>query len=79
MKGIVEELTSPTAIYTNEKLKYVYILDKLTGRIIALEKNGNFKLQYKSDAIREANDLVVPEDESKIILLTGSKVMYIEL
>lgn len=79
MKGIVEELNSPTAIYTNEKLKYVYILDKNSGRVVTLEKNGNFKLQYKSDAIKEAKDLVVSEDESKIILLTGSKLMYIEL
>ena len=79
MKGIVEELNSPTAIYTNEKLKYVYILEKETGRVIALEKNGNFKLQYKSDAIKEAKDLVVSEDESKIILLTGPKLMYIQL
>ena len=79
MKGIVEEINNPTAIYTNEKLKYVYILDKETGRVIVLEKNGNFKLQYKSDAIKEAKDLVVPEDESKIILLTGSKLITIEL
>ena len=79
MKGIAEEINNPTAIYTNEKLKYVYILDKETGRVIVLEKNGNFKLQYKSDAIKEAKDLVVPEDESKIILLTGSKLITIEL
>lgn len=79
MKGIVEELNSPTAIYTNEKLKYVYILDKNSGRVVTLEKNGNFKLQYKSDAIKEAKDLVVPEDESKIILLTGPKLITIEL
>ena len=79
MKGIAEEINNPTAIYTNEKLKYVYILDKETGRVIVLEKNGNFKLQYKSDAIKEAKDVVVPEDESKIILLTGSKLITIEL
>ena len=79
MKGIVEELNSPTAIYTNEKLKYVYILEKETGRVIALEKNGNFKLQYKSDAIKEAKELIVSEDESKIILLTGPKLMYFNL
>jgi len=79
MKGIVEEVSNPTAIYTNEKIKNVYILDKETGRVIALEKNGNFKLQYKSDVIKEVKDLIVSEDESKIILLTGSKLMYIEL
>lgn len=78
MKGMIENLTNPTAIYTNEKLKNVYILDKEKGRVVVLEKNGDFKMQYISDGIKEAKDLVVSEEEGKIILLTGSKLMYFE-
>lgn len=79
LNGITTELVNPTAIYTNEDLKYTYILDNNEGRVIVLEKNGEFKLQYKSDEIKNAKDLVVTEEEKKIILLTGAKLMYIPL
>jgi hypothetical protein len=69
---------NPTAIYTNEINKNVYILDKDGGRVIVLEKNGDFKIQYVSDQIKNATDLVVSEEERKIILLTGSKLIYFE-
>lgn len=78
MNGIIDPLENPTAIYTNESLKYTYILDKEKGRVIVLEKNGDFKLQYMGDEIKNAKDLVVSEKEGKIILLTGSKLMYFE-
>ena len=85
LNGITTELVNPTAIYTNEDLKYTYILDNNEGRVIVLEKNGEFKLQYKSDEIKNAKDLVVTEEENlpaqagKIILLTGPKLMYIQI
>lgn len=78
MKGIIDPLENPTAIYTNENLKYTYILDREKGRVIVLEKNGDFKLQYISEKIKNATDLVVSEKEGKIILLSGSKLMYFE-
>ncbi len=79
MNGITENIENPTAIYTNEKLKYTYILDREKGRVVLVEKNGDFKIQYTSDQIKNAKDLVVPEKENKIILLTGSKLNYIEI
>ena len=84
MEGIVSQLSDPTAIYTNENLKYVYILDRNKGRVLVLEKNGKFKMQYVSDQIKNATDLVADEgdpskDEAgKVILLVGSKLMYFE-
>lgn len=78
MDGIVAPLVDPTAIYTNEDLKYVYILDKNQGRVVVLEKNGKFKIQYVSDKIKDATDLVVSETEKKVVLLSGSKLMYLE-
>jgi hypothetical protein len=79
LKGLIGQLDNPTAIYTNENLKMVYILEKDKGRIVVLEKNGDFKVQYTSEDIKNAKDLVVSETEGKIILLTGSKLMFIEL
>lgn len=78
INGIPEPLESPTAIYTNEDNKNVYILEKDKGRIVVLDKTGEFKLQYINDEIKNAKDLVVSETEGKIILLTGSKLLYFE-
>ncbi|MDP3918056.1 MAG: hypothetical protein Q8Q30_02700 [Candidatus Woesebacteria bacterium] len=79
LSGLNEPFTNPTAIYTNEKLKNVYILEKDKGRVVAIDKSGEFKLQYLNDEIKNAKDIVVSEEEGKIILLTGPKLMYIEL
>lgn len=79
MKGIVDNLVNPTSIYTNEQLKNVYILEKEKKRIVVLEKNGNFKMQYVSEGLKEARDLVVSEKAGKAIILTGPKLTYIEL
>ncbi len=79
LSGISEQFINPTAIYTNEKLKNVYILEKEKGRVVAIDKSGEFKLQYLNDEIKNATDIVVSEEEGKIILLTGPKLMYIEL
>jgi len=77
--GIVKQIENPTAIYTNENLKYAYVLDSSEGRVIVLEKNGQFKIQYVAEEIKNAKDLVISEDEKKLILLTGPKLSYFEL
>ncbi len=78
ISGIPEPLESPTAIYTNEDNKYVYVLEKDKGRIVVLDKTGEFKLQYINDDIKNIKDLVVSETEGKVILLSGSKLLYFE-
>lgn len=77
---IVEpKLTKPSAIYTNEKLEFVYILEPNEKRVIVLEKNGRFKMQYLSQEIQNAKDLYVDEVSKRLILLIDSKLMYIDL
>lgn len=78
LSGIPEPLENPTAIYTNEDNKNVYILEKDKGRIVVIDKTGEFKLQYINNEIKNAKDLVVSETEGKVILLTGSKLMFFE-
>ncbi|MFZ3301493.1 MAG: hypothetical protein WA152_02120 [Microgenomates group bacterium] len=79
LNGIPEPLENPTAIYTNEDNKNVYILEKDKGRIVVLDKTGEFKLQYINDEIKNTKDLVVSETEGKAILLTGAKLLEIDL
>ena len=78
LNGIPDPLSNPIAIYTNEDNKNVYILEKDKGRVVVIDKTGEFKMQYVSEKIKNATDIVVSEEEKKIILLTGSKLMYFE-
>ncbi len=79
LNGIPEPLENPTAIYTNEDNKYVYILEKDKGRVVVIDKTGEFKLQYLSDEFKNTKDIVVSEAEQKAILLTGSKLISFEV
>ena len=76
---IVPNLSKPTAIYTNEKLKYVYLMERETGRIIVVDKEGNYQAQYFSDKIKEARGLVVSEEVGKIIIATEDKLYSINI
>lgn len=78
-QGVFPELSTPDAIYTNEELKYVYVLERAAKRIVVLEKDGKYKAQYTSDKIGEAKDLAVSEKEGKIVILTGSRLLAIKL
>ncbi|OGM76208.1 hypothetical protein A2210_00580 [Candidatus Woesebacteria bacterium RIFOXYA1_FULL_40_18] len=79
ISGVFPEILSTDSIYTNEELKFVYILDKSQGKIVVLEKDGNYKAQYFSDKLKEAKDIAVSEKNKKIIFLLGSKLYSIEI
>lgn len=79
IKGVSPPLDNPVAIYSNENLDFIYVLDPGEGRIVVLEKNGEYKAQYFDEAIRQALDLAVFEEEGKLIFLTGPQLLSIEL
>jgi len=79
IEEIPGKLNNPKKIYTNENLKNVYILDSENKRIVVLNKDGEFVVSYKNDEIGNAKDLVVSEEEKKIILLTGPNLISIGL
>jgi len=78
VSGVIPSFSRPSAIYTNEELKFVYILEKERQRVVVLDKEGNYVAQYLNEAIGEAKNLAVSEKEGKIILLTGTKLYSIE-
>ncbi len=79
LSGIFPELANPDAIYTDEELEYLYILDSDNKRVVVVSKDGEYKAQYVADGIGEAKSLVVSEKEKKIILLTGEKLILVEM
>ena len=76
---IVPQLSRPSAIYTNEELKSIYLLEKETGRIVVVDKEGNYQAQYFSDKIEEARGLVVSEEVGKIIIVTDERLYSINI
>ena len=79
IKGLPSDLSNVSSIYTNEDLKYVYLLDSISGKVVALEKDGTFKTQYISEEIKNSQDILVSNDGKKVLLLKGSKVEYFEI
>lgn len=77
--GIEPQLSRPSAIYTNEELKFVYLLERESGRLIVIDKEGNYVAQYFSDKIREAKGLVVSEEAGKMIIVTGERLYSIDI
>ncbi len=71
---VFPELVRPTVVYTNEELANVYILDPESGRVVVVDKDGNYKAQYKSGVLKDAVGLAASEKEGKIIILTKDKL-----
>jgi len=78
VRGVSPEILSATQIYTNEELKYVYILES-TNRVVVIDKEGVYKAQYSSEGIGSASGLAADENEGKILLLMGDRLQEIEM
>jgi hypothetical protein len=77
--GLYPDLANPAAIYTNEDLEYLYVLDNENSRVVVLDKNGEFKYQYLAEEVGKAKGFAVSEKDKKVILLVGDKLLSIEL
>jgi len=76
---VVPAITNPKAIFTSESLEFIYVLDPQESRVVVIDKEGNFKAQYKGEGIKEAKAFAVSEREKKIIVLTGEKLLSFEI
>lgn len=77
--GLDRPFASSLVIFTDQNLKNLYILDKDNGRVVVLDKEGNYQFQYQSEGIKNVSDFAVSESEKKIFLLAGNKIYSIEL
>jgi len=79
VSSVFPPVVGAKALYTNEELSGLYVLDTDKRRIVVTDKDGNYLAQYFSDMVGEATDLMVSETEKKIILLMGEKLMSVEI
>ncbi|EKE12634.1 MAG: hypothetical protein ACD_13C00149G0016 [uncultured bacterium] len=79
VSGVSPEIGNVDALNADPDNQYVYLLDRAGKRVVVVDKNGKYKAQYIHERISEAVKIVVSEEDSKIILLTGEKLLSIDL
>ena len=79
ISGVTPEVGNIDAIYADPDNQYVYLLDKAGKRIVVIDRNGKYKAQYINDQISGVSRLMVSEEQKKIILLTGEKLLSMEI
>ena len=79
LSGLEGSVVGARDIFTDEVMKYIYVLDNQKGRVIVIDKEGQYKAEYLSEEIKKAAKLVVSEEEKKIILMVQDKLYAIEL
>ncbi len=79
VSGLDTKLSKATKIYTNGDSTSIYVLDNGNGRIVVLDKDGNFKTSYSAAQIKTAKDMDVDETNKKIFILSGGKVYSISI
>lgn len=74
----------PKAIYTNDRLSDLYVLDAKEARVLVYTKDtrtGNltYKTQYLFDNAGDLRDLYVDSDANKLYVLTANRVLEVDL
>lgn len=77
--GLEKSLAGSTVINTNDESKNLYLLDRENKRMVLLSKTGEFQGQYLWDGFSGISDFVVLEKSRKIFLLSGNKILEMDL
>jgi hypothetical protein len=74
--GVSPELKSIRAIYTNEELGHLYLLDTDNKRVVVLDKDGNYVAQYIDDKLASAGGIVASGSAKKLIFSDNEGKLY---
>jgi hypothetical protein len=77
--GVSPQIGNIDALFADPDNQYVYLLDRAGKRVVVIDKNGKYVAQYIDDQIAGATSLVASESQKEIILLTGDKLLSIEI
>lgn len=67
-------LTSPVALFSIPSTRFVYIADRGNARIVAFNKEGEFRFQIKGEAMEGIQGLSVDEEKGLLYVASGQKV-----
>ena len=75
--GLETNFSQPAAIFTDDESENLYVLDKGSNQVVVISKAGEYQGSYSWESVGSLSSLVALEDESKILLLGGSKIWEI--
>lgn len=67
-------LTSPVALFSIPSTRFVYVADRGNARIVAFNKEGEFRFQIKGEAMEGIQGLSVDEEKGLLYVASGQKV-----
>lgn len=79
VKSLPSPFSTPTALYTDEELDSIFVLDKGNNRVLEIGKDGEFKKQYALSGAEDIKDIAVSKKTGKIFLLTEKKILEVGL
>lgn len=79
LKQLAKPLDNPTQIKTSLDIENLYIVDPKNKRVVVFDKKGILVNQYVSDSFSDLKDIYVNEKEGKMYLLSGKKILEINL
>ena len=79
LSGLDKDLKDPKAIYTDENLNDLYVLDWGNMRVVVFSKQGEYQTQYLWPGISGVSDLVVSAPLGKIFLLSDHRIYQLPL
>lgn len=62
-------------IYTNPDSDNIYVIDKTNSALLVIGKDGIYKKIYQSPEFARATDLLISNDESRMYLAVGNKIL----
>ena len=74
---ISPELNGQVRLFTNSKMKNLYALDSKNKRIVSINKEDYFTIQYVSENFNLLKGFWVTDDEKTMFLLNYSKIYKI--
>ncbi len=78
--GVDGELTNVKAVYTDDGMDYLYILDDVNSRILVVsKKDGSYLSSYMSPDFKNASDMVVDSKNKLLYVLAQQKVFKVEV
>lgn len=66
-------------IYTNPDSDNIYVIDKTNSALLIIGKDGIYKKIYQSPEFARAADLLISNDENKIYIAVGNKILEASL
>ncbi len=77
--GLEQNLKKPSSILTAEGFSAIYVLDKETGMLVKIGKDGNYRASYQADILKKTTFVTLSSDEKTAFLLASGKFYSLSL